>query len=485
MNILFVYSLDDIQSPAVLLQTHQQMQFGISYISSLLIKHGHHTKLLVTSRILRNKNKIILNEFINDFNPKLICFTAVATEYSFIASIAKYVKKTHEDIFLLIGGSHASLKPDEVQSGDFDALCIGEGEYPTLELVSQLEKGLSPARIPNLWIKQGTKFEKTPPRPLIQNLDDLPFPDRQMWSKWINDKSGKVSSVLIGRGCPFNCTYCCNHALKNLASGAYVRFRSPANIVKEIKAIVNQYPAVKEIFLEVETIAINIEWATELCSKLRDLNATLAQPLFFGTNVRITPNAHLEELFAAFSKSNFRFVNIGLESGSERVRREILKRNYSNNDVINAVTLARKYSLKIAFFNIIGIPGETADDFKETVKINKTCLPDWHMTSIFFPYPGTDLYDSCKKRGLLNEPLEVRMERKRITLDLPEFPKKQIRKAYIWFDYHVYNGFKPGYKILIHVFRTWLGTRYYLNYYYRILTGLAPFKWIKRVLKSY
>jgi len=362
-------------------------------------------------------------------------------------------------------------------------LCIGEGEKPTLELVLQLEKGLSPRRIPNLWIKQGSNLEKNPPRPFMQSLDDLPFPDRQMWKKWIADKSGGVPSVLIGRGCPFNCAYCCNHVLKSLAPGAYVRFRSPDNIIKEIKEIIHQFPAVKEIFLEVEAITINVEWAIELCSQLRDLNETLAQPVCFGTNFRVTPNARLEKLFVAFSESNFGFVNIGLESGSERVRREILKRRYSNKDVINAVTLARKYGLKIGLFNMIGIPGETIDDFNETVKMNRACLPDWPMTSIFFPYPGTNLYNLCKKRGLLNEPLEMRMERRKPTLDLPEFPKKQIQKAYIWFDYHVYKGHKPGYRILSHVFRNWLETRYYFNYCFRKLEALLHLTWLKRVLR--
>ncbi|MAG85804.1 MAG: hypothetical protein CMB97_00085 [Flavobacteriaceae bacterium] len=428
MNIIFVYSLDDIQSSTNLLQTQQQMQFGISYISSLLKQHGHHTKLLVISRILQNKNREILDEYINDFQPQVICFTAVATEYPFIAGIAKHIRKTYKDIFLLIGGSHASLKPDEVQFGDFDALCIGEGEHPTLELISQLKQGLYPRGIPNLWIRQGSKFEKNLPRPFIQNLDDLPFPDRAMWGKWTEDKLGKVTSVLIGRGCPFNCTYCCNHALKKLTSGTYVRFRSPDNIIKEIRDIISQFPDVEEIFLEVETIAINIDWATELCSELKDLNATLAQPLSFGTNVRITPNARLEELFESFRESNFRFVNIGLESGSERVRREILKRNYSNEDVINAVVLARKYGLQVAFFNIIGIPGETIDDFNETVTINRVCQPDWHMTSIFFPYSGTDLYDLCEKQGLLKKPLEVKMERKKSHWTFPNFLKNKFIK---------------------------------------------------------
>jgi len=485
MNVLFVQSLCDISSPAKPLLTQQQIQFGISYISSILKKHGHHTKLAILSRNSGKKNRSIINEFLKNFSPKLICFTAVATEYDFIADVAKFIKNNYPDIYLLIGGPHVSLNPQKVLLDNFDASCVGEGEKPTLELVSQLQKGAPPSDIRNLWIKHGLEIEKNPPRPFVQDIDSLPFPDRQMWLQWIEDESGVKNSVLVSRGCPFLCTYCCNHALKKLASGSYVRFRSPDNVIEEIREIVTRFPATGEIFLESEATNLNIEWALHLCAELYAFNSTLSRPLSFGSNIRITPNANLERLFAAFRKCNFHFINIGVESGSERVRREILKRDYSNMDIINTAKLARDYGLKINFFNIIGFPGETVDDFKETIKINRTCLPDCHYTSIFFPYPGTELYFLCKDHGLLKEPLDTTMERKKAALNFPAFSKKQIQKNYIWFDYYVYKGFKPKYKILAVVLRSKFASKNYLNFAYRKLTTLSSFGYLKKALKTY
>jgi anaerobic magnesium-protoporphyrin IX monomethyl ester cyclase len=484
MNILFVQSLGDIQSLAKPLQTHQQIQFGISYISSVLKKNGHNTRLVILNKRAGRKNKNIINESLKKFRPKLICFTAVATEYDFIAGMAKYVKNSFPDIYLLIGGPHAALNPQEVISDSFDALCIGEGEYPTIELVAQLETGAIPSGIANLWIKHGSEIERNPARPFIQDLDSLPFPDREMWVEWIEDGAAVKNSVLISRGCPFACTYCCNHALRKLADGDYVRFRTVGNIIEEIKQIITRFPATKQLFLEAETIGLNKPWAIELCAELERLNATLQRPLSFGANIRITPNADLEELFAAFKKSNFQFINIGVESGSERVRREILKRNYSNEDIINAVTSARKYGLKTAFFNMVGLPGETIKDFKETVKINRRCRPDWHYASIFFPYPGTELYSLCKGRGLLKGHLDTTMERKKAVLDLPDFPKKQVQKSYIWFDYYVYRGLKPNYKIFASVLRSKFASKNYLNSLYRKITSLSLFRTAKQALKG-
>lgn len=431
-----------------------QMQFGISYISSVFKKHGHQTKLIVLNSALGKKNKEIYINYLKKYRPKLICFTAVSTEYKFIANIAKFVKHLYPDIYLLIGGIHVTLNPNEAHLKYFDAMCIGEGEMAALELASQLQKGLEPSKISGLWVKHGSKVEKKSPAPLLQDLDALPFPDRQMWNEWIG-KECTLPVILISRGCPFNCSYCCNNKLRNITSGAYVRKRSPDNIIKELKELeatlspdrTNYWslPSNRTVFLESETIDVDRKWTIELCLALEKLNATLKKPMFYGTNLRITPNKNCEELFFYLKKANFSFINIGLESGSERIRRQILKRNYSNQDVINAVMLAKKYGLKAALFNMIGIPGETLNDFKKTIEVNRQCQPDWHNTSIFFPYPGTGLYSLCKNKGLLkNTRLNKTIERKQAAFELPGFNKKQIELAWRFFSFFVYKGLSPG-----------------------------------------
>lgn len=484
MNILFIYSVDDILTPDKPLRTPAEMQFGISYMSSVLKQSGHSTRLLVLSRLLGKANKKAIDRYLKEFQPRVACFTAVSTEYVFIRSIAQYINKKYPDVFLLIGGSHVSLNPEGILADGFDALCIGEGEYPALELVSQLEVCEIPSHIRNLWVKTGSGIEKNEPRPFLQNLDELPFPDREMWKKWVAGE-GDHEPVLLGRGCPFECTYCCNHALKKIAQGRYVRFRSTDNILKEINSIISRSSAIKDIYLEVETIGADKEWAMDLCRKLKDLNSTLKDPLSFGVNLRIAPNLDFAALFAAFQKSNVTTVNIGVESGSERVRRDILNRFYSNQDIIDVVTLARKHNLKVNFYNLIGVPGETAEDFKETVSINRMCLPDKAYAHIFFPYPGTKLYAVCKEKGLLPKTVNTRLERCAAVLDLPDFSKREIRKGFIWFDYNVYKGRRPISKIMTKVFVSKCRSSPHLHYLYRSLTYLLLFRWVKSAVGRY
>jgi radical SAM superfamily enzyme YgiQ (UPF0313 family) len=445
MNVLFVHTEQDPYSPEKPLEILERVQFGISYISSVLKEKGHHTRLAV----LCEETVDTIDDHIRDFDPGIVCFTSVFTEYHIILKVAARVKKHYPERFTLLGGPHATLKPDEcLAEGLFDAVCVGEGEYATLELVEQLQAGVHPSGIPNMLIMQpdGT-VERNAPRPFLEDLDSLPFPDREMWIPWCANPTSRPS-VLLGRGCPFNCTYCCNHALRKTASGTYVRLRSPGDVALELKAMKKAEPTFGEAYLEVETLGVNKEWALELCEELRAFNAGLESPITFGTNLRVTPNADYEELFAALASANFRFVNIGLESGSERIRREVLKRRYSNQDIIKTVETARRHGLQVGIYNLIGLPGETPRDFRETTRVNRACQPDWFLLSVFYPYPGTELSDTCYRLGLLDGPADPYLERRRPVLDMPQFSKRQVGRRRDWFPLLVYRGHRPTRELL-------------------------------------
>ncbi|MDY6796773.1 MAG: radical SAM protein [Actinomycetota bacterium] len=427
MRVLFVHAEEDHYSREKPLEGYARMQFGISYISSLLKSEGHETRLVVPTR----ESDEAVFEYIRDFDPGLVCFTSVYTVFDFLSEVAGRVKARHPDLFLVVGGPHASLRPEDCLERAFDAVCVGEGEYPTLELAEQLDGGRFPGGIANLFIKRDGVVEKNPTRPFMEDIDHLPFPDRDMWIPWLANPLSRPS-FLGSRGCPFQCTYCCNHALRRLAEGKYVRMRSPENIAEEVLSVKSVYTLLQEAYLEVETLGADQQWALEVCSRLESINAEYEVPISWGSNLRVTPNSEYGELFEAFARSNFEFINIGLESGSERIRRDVLKRIYSNRDVIGAVEAARKNGLKVGFYNLIGLPGETRKDFRETARLNRICRPDWYLLSAFFPYPGTELHRVSREQGLLEGPLDTDLERRRPVLDLPDFSKRQIKRRLTW-----------------------------------------------------
>ena len=442
MKVMFIYSLEDVQGLLKPLQSWSTIQLGISYISSVLKAEGHQTQLVVLGSNNRWQDNIkLLSTYMGEFDPQLVCLTSVASQYPFIKKISSVIKSQWPDKYLILGGAHATLNPSEVINNFFDSICIGEGEYPILELCRQLETKTIPHGIANLWIKSPSgSIEMNSSRPFLQDIDSLPFPDRIMWTPWMKEQPETELSVLLGRGCPYECTYCCNHALKKVATGNYVRFRSPENILKEIAYLHSTYPAQSKIFFEVESIALNKAWLMEFCDQLEAFNATIDSFISYRSNFRISPQSKDEKIFSALKKANFSRINIGLESGSTRVRKEILNRNYSNEDFLEITSMARNAGLQFSVFNMIGLPGETYDEHMETVSLNRQCQPDKHYTGIFFPYPGTELYDMCVREGFIKTPPNHRLERSRAVMDYPHFSKYQIQKAFTWFNYHVYKG---------------------------------------------
>jgi hypothetical protein len=147
--------------------------------------------------------------------------------------------------------------------------------------------------------------------------------------------------------------------------------------------------------------------------------------------------------FGALARANVRTVEIGLESGSERVRSGVLRRRYSNQEFLTAVDLARKHGMLVNTYNMVGIPTETPAEHWQTVELNRRVCPDRCYLGIYYPYPGTDLYAWCEDHGLMQRHVTNSAERSRASLDLPTFSRTQIQRAHNLFEFRVYQGQKP------------------------------------------
>ena len=455
MKVLFIYTSDDVTKLNTPIASWSGIQFGISYISSLLKNNKHDTDLLVLGKNMSWKKNIkILKTTLDYFSPDMVCFTAVFSQYHFIQKIATILKEERPNIFLVIGGVHATLNPNQLLDKTFDALCIGEGEYPMLEMCNYFNNKTKLYKTNNIWFRKGKNIIKNNVRPYHENLNLLPFPDRKMWIKWMHPNKIKEDVILLGRGCPFNCTYCCNHALKKITTGKYVRFRSPENIISEIEELNKYNKHLKYIYFEVETIASEKKWLLDFSKKLSAYNKTINNKISYGCNYRVTNIPPDDAFFSALHNANFKNLNIGLESGSEKIRKTVLKRNYTNINFIETINLANKYEFNVTTYNLIGIPGESYNDYLETVNLNRKVLPNNLMPSIFFPYPGTKLYELCLAKNFITEKsLNSNNERNIASIDLPGFSKNKITKERFLFEYRVYKGYKPILPLLIKVYK--------------------------------
>ena len=233
---------------------------------------GYETRLLYLQRELSSQ------EFVDEVDaakPDVVAFSSTTHQYPYIESYARSLKDERPRLVLVVGGTHPTLVPDEVSAClAFDAVCVGEGEYPLRDLVERLQQGRDYADVQNLWVRRGDQVIRNPMRPLIANLDELPYVDRDLfdYEQMLAENHGWVD-IMSGRGCPYNCSYCCNPGLKKRYRGLghYVRFRSVAHIMGELRQLRDRYSgpsAVKTVNLQDDTFTLDRDWALRVLSRL-------------------------------------------------------------------------------------------------------------------------------------------------------------------------------------------------------------------------
>jgi len=370
---------------------------GIGSLSSFLKLHGHQTSLIhITQHISKEAFiKAVVNE-----NPGLIGFSSTSHAFPIVKRLATWLKEENIPLPVICGGIHPSISPDEaVNTEGIDMICRGEGEEPLLELCNKLERGEDVRNIPNIWVKEDDIIHKNPLRPPCEDLNTLPYPDRSIYKyeELFHERLGEAS-VMVSRGCPYQCSYCCNHALRGLYDHKikHVKFRSVDNAIGELKQILKEFPFIKAIHFDDDILFLDKKWGTEFMLKYR---REVGLP--FRCNMR--PDLVDEYKVGLMKEAGCFQVVIGLESGNDYIRNEILNRRLSNDQIINAFHVLKKAKLQTKSFNMVGIPCEDVKSILDTIKLNAEVRTDEMQVTIFQPYQGTKLHDLCVQKGYLTQ----------------------------------------------------------------------------------
>ncbi len=368
--------------------------FGPMYISAVLKQHGHECDLLVTQE---EKN---LNQSIKESNPDFLAFSIMSHDHKWAVETATKLKKKF-NIPIIFGGAHPTFFPKIIDYPGVDIVCVGEGEYALLDLADKFKKG-DIRKIQNLWVKEKKEIFKNPVRPLVDNLDSFPFPDRELYYRRYKFlKEFPTKRFITSRGCPYNCTFCFNHVMRQMykGKGKPVRIRSPENIVGEINHIRKEY-GLKTVRFSDDTFTLNHKWLLEFLDVYK-------KKVGLPFTCLCRANELNEEVVKKMKEANCASTTFGIETGNEELRNKVLRKNLTDEQIVNAAKLLRKYKLKFGTYNMIGLPGETIEDAFKTIRINAKIKANFPTISIFQPYPETELARYAIHEGMLDENFSI------------------------------------------------------------------------------
>ncbi|MDD2225298.1 MAG: radical SAM protein [Candidatus Shapirobacteria bacterium] len=386
---------------------------AIEFLSSFLKKQGHEVEIVFDPTVFATeaihsaklaKKLDIKKELIQQIiekKPDFVGFSVFTLNYQRILKIAHLLKRKSSNIPIIFGGIHPTSVPEIViKEKCVDMICVGEGE----EALSELLNKPNSTNIKNIWFKQKNKIIKNPCRPLIDDLDTLPFPDKDLFYK-IYPGFFEDYYTISSRGCPFACTYCGNNVIQNVYKGLgkKIRRRSPKNIVDELVLANKKYHPKKVTFVD-DVFVQDLDWLKEFAKlykkKVNLPYAMLTHPSFLSL-----------EIAKLLKKSGCYFLLFGIQSASEKTRREILNRFESNAQISKAAQNCHQAGLKFSIDHIFNIPTEGLPEYKEAVnfyyQLNPTIINAYWLQY----FPKTEIVNIAVKHKLLKKSDVPKIER--------------------------------------------------------------------------
>lgn len=387
---------------------------GPAFVGAYLRKHGHEVEFF-RARTDDSTDEIV--ERIQRVAPELLAFSLTTRQWQRARRLVREIRRI-VDIPVIAGGLHPTFAPEVVlENPGFDYVCLGEGEAAMLDLVSALDEDRPTDSIDNICVKDGRRARLRRP---FEPIDDLPFLARDML-----DEPAGVVHMATQRGCPFPCTYCAarmfNHLYKETAE--YGRRRSHGNLLDELIELDEQSRLAYVIFLD-DTFTIHRPWVREFC---KVYGARVGKPFSLHARVETVSETTLQLLAEAGCDQ----ITYGVESGSERVRREVMRRPVTNQRFRDVFRWTAEAGIRVTANYMIGLPGERPDDLRQTYELAEELgVPDFSYF-VFYPYPGTQLFHECREKGYLPENyLDREANHRESILTLPDLTNDDIAACY-------------------------------------------------------
>jgi anaerobic magnesium-protoporphyrin IX monomethyl ester cyclase len=332
-----------------------------------------------------------VERLVRQHNIRVIGFTVLTTVAFHVYDQCLALRKTLPDLRIVLGGVHPTLLPEEgLKNNAADYVVRSEGEITFLELVKAIydDKEQEKIHIEGISYNDNGNIIHNPARELIPDLNDLPYFPYSFFDSRKEEYDYKI--IFTSRGCPYNCIFCSQRPV----SGKKYRNMSPENVIKIIDLLVDKYQQ-KFILFNEDNFIVNKNHASEICKHIIDKN--YPPEINFGCQTR--GDALDEEILLLMKKANFSWISLGMETGSERLMK-MIKKGETVETNLRAVELCRKVgipSIHGAF--IIGLPTETREETKLTLRTAQKSALTMATFNILVPYPGTEVYEIAKREG--------------------------------------------------------------------------------------
>jgi len=376
---------------------------GILSIAAVLEKEGIEVEV-VPADVL-GLSWADIEERIRSYRPDIVGVTT-STENRFQSfELIRRARRARPEALTVMGGPHASMAAEDtlIHLPELDVVVRGEGEITTVDLCRKLEgaadRGTALARVTGISFKQDGRVVSNAPRPLLADLDSLPFPAFHLipFEKYnfTVDVPGHgpwpAVNIMTSRGCPFSCNFCATP----VNWGRKVRMRSPKNVMDEVEQLVARYGA-RVIFFYDDTFNVSAKRVEEMCGEIR------ARKLDILWRAEARLDLMTKPLLARMKEAGLFHISFGLEAGSERVRNEVINKKIEIADFHNMIRWCRELEVVPAVFFIFSHPTETWDEARETIALIEQYKGQIEGTvSILHVYPGTPLERTALDMGLL------------------------------------------------------------------------------------
>ncbi len=439
---------------------------ALAYIGAFLKSKGVETKGLDLNNLHVSLAEKVAEQRISEFKPDLIGYSVLYTNYRWLQKHLKRLRQYYSGM-VVVGGPQVILEGRDLFTDmpQIDIACVGEGEFALWEIVRCLELGYPLKEVQGILFRSGNEWVETPARRPVENLDELPFPDFEIFDA----RELPYYPVLTSRGCPFRCKYCFRSV-----KGDW-RPRSPANVVAEIEHAMATY-RFNHMVIHDDSFNLDLKRVLKICDLIMEREIRVPWKC-----AGIRANRVSDEVCKRMKAAGCVEVAVGIESLDPEAFENTDKRE-SLPSILEGINILRGHGLKVVGYFIIGLPGDNYQKTMETFKKAKKIV-DGQSWTLLLPIPGTPLWQELHQDPhvrWLHDYRDIdmtwlpRLSEIKTAFETPEYTAKG--KIFAYHKINIHLGF-PKYRVYSSRIRTLLGVAW-------LIARHAPVRGFLRMIRA-